>query len=120
MVRHLKTGKKLMASYPEQRSIYWFDPEPIIGSELQKVRPCIVVSPNEMNKKLKTVLVIPLTSSIKPWPFRVTITFLGHKSSAACDQSRVIDKSRLKAYIGSLKKSDSDKLFGMIASILSD
>lgn len=109
-----------MVKFPEQSSIYWFDPEPVKGSELRKIRPCIVVSPNEMNQRLSTVLVVPLTSAVRPWPFRVSMTILGQKSSAACDQIRVIDKSRLKAKIGSLKKSDSALLFGMVQSILSE
>lgn len=109
-----------MAKFPEQSSIYWFDPEPTKGSELRKVRPCIVVSPNEMNKKLATVLIVPLTSNIRPWPFRISITVLGQKSSAACDQLRVIDRVRLRAKIGNLKKSDSAMLFGMLQSIISE
>ena len=120
MVLRLKNGKKNMTSFPEQSAVYWFDPEPTKGSELRKVRPCVVVSPNEMNKKLQTILVVPLTSSIKSWPFRVTVDMLSYKSSAACDQLRVIDKTRLRARIGNLKKSDSEKLFGMLQSILSD
>jgi mRNA interferase MazF len=109
-----------MASFPEQTSIYWFNPGPARGSELRKIRPCVVVSPNEMNKKLQTLLVVPLTSTVKPWPFRVSVSILGRKSNAACDQLRVIDRSRLKTRIGDLKKSDSEKLFGMLQSILSE
>jgi mRNA interferase MazF len=93
-----------MVKFPEQSSIYWFDPEPVKGSELRKVRPCIVVSPNEMNRKLSTILVVPLASTIRPWPFRVSISVLGQKASAACDQLRVINKTRLRAHIGNLKK----------------
>lgn len=120
MALRSKNGKKHMTSFPEQSAVYWFDPEPTEGSEFRKIRPCIVVSPNEMNKKLQTILVVPLTSSIKSWPFRVTIDILAQKSSAACDQLRVIDKTRLRARIGNLKKSDSEKLFGMLQSIFSN
>ena len=109
-----------MINFPKQSSLYWFDPEPIKGAELRKVRPCIVVSPNDMNEDLRTVLVIPLTSTIKPWPFRITVTTLGQKSSAACDQLRSIDKSRLKAYIGDLKVADRERLYGLLQSILSE
>lgn len=109
-----------MASFPKQTSVYWFDPEPTQGSEFRKVRPCIVVSPNEMNKKLQTILIVPLTSTVRAWPFRVSVTVLGQKSSAACDQLRVIDKTRLGAFIGNLKPSDRDQLFGMLQSILSE
>jgi len=109
-----------MISFPKQSSIYWFDPEPTKGSELRKVRPCIVVSPDEMNKNLHTVLVVPLTSAVKPWPFRIVITALGKKSSAACDQLRAIDKSRLRAYIGDLRAIDREELYNLLQSILSE
>ena len=109
-----------MAIFPKQSSVYWFDPEPVQGAELKKVQPCIVVSPNQMNENLHTVLVVPLTSTIKPWPFRTTVTILGRKSSAACDQLRVIDKSRLKALIGTLKAADGEALYGLLQAILSE
>ena len=75
----------------ERFAVFWFDPEPTIGAELRKIRPCIVVSPEIMNNAVRTVLVTPLTSSIKSWPFRTTVTVNGQKSSAACDQIRSID-----------------------------
>ena len=109
-----------MQTFPKQSSVYWFDPEPVKGSEIRKVRPCIVISPNEMNENLQTVIVVPLTSTIQAWPFRVTLSILGHKSSAACDQVRAIDKARLKANIGSLKASDKDKLFAVLQAIFSE
>ena len=120
MVRLLRIGKKSMPSFPRQGSIYWFDPEPVKGSEIRKIRPCIVVSPDEMNENLRTVIVVPLTSTIQPWPFRLTVAVLGQESSAACDQLRVIDKSRLKACIGSLKSKDWEELFALLRSILSE
>ena len=109
-----------MPSFPKQGSLYWFDPKPVKGSELRKVRPCIVVSPNEMNEYLRTVIIVPLTSTLQAWPFRLKITVLGQKSSAACDQLRAVDKSRLKASIGKLKAADRDKLFSLLRSILSE
>lgn len=108
-----------MTNFPEQGFVYWFDPEPAKGSEIRKIRPCIVVSPNEMNKHLQTVLVVPLTSTIQAWPFRLDVNLLGQKSSAACDQLRAIDKTRLKACIGSLKAADNAKLFALLQTILS-
>lgn len=109
-----------MPNFPKQASVYWFDPEPAKGSEIRKVRPCIVVSPDEMNENLRTVIVVPLTSTIQAWPFRLTVNVLGQKSSAACDQLRAIDKSRLKACIGNLKPTDREKLFTLLQSILSE
>ena len=108
-----------MTNFPRQGSIYWFDPEPVQGSELRKIRPCIVVSPDEMNKSLRTVIVVPLASTIQTWPFRLTISLLGQQSSAACDQLRAVDKARLKARIGSLKTSDNQRLFSLLQIMLS-
>jgi mRNA interferase MazF len=109
-----------MASFPKQSSVYWFDPEPAKGSEIHKIRPCIVVSPDDMNENLNTVLVIPLTSTIKAWPFRIRISILGRESSAACDQLRAVDKSRLRAYIGNLSKVESEKLYNLLQTIFSE
>ena len=109
-----------MQNFPKQGSVHWFDPEPVKGSEIRKIRPCIVVSPNEMNENLRTVIVVPLTSAVQPWPFRLTISLLGQESSAACDQLRTIDKSRLKACIGNLKPKDSEELFGVLQLIFSE
>ncbi len=109
-----------MIDFPKQSSVYWFDPEPVKGAELRKIRPCIVVSPNDMNEDLNTVLVVPLTSTVKPWPFRTSVTIMSIKSSAACDQLRSIDKSRLRAYIGDLKSIDRERLYSLLQSILSE
>lgn len=109
-----------MLSFPKQGSIYWFDPEPVKGSEIRKICPCIVVSPNEMNEHLQTVIVAPLTSTIQPWPFRLTISVMAQKSSVACDQLRAVDKGRLKARIGSLGAADRESLFNLLQSILSE
>lgn len=109
-----------MTNIPKQSSLYWFDPEPTKGSELRKVRPCIVVSPNDMNENLSTILVVPLTSTLTPWPFRVTVTALGKRSSAACDQLRAVDKSRLRAYIGDLSLVDRERLYNLLQVIFSE
>jgi mRNA interferase MazF len=108
-----------MQNFPKQGSVYWFDPEPVKGTEMRKIRPCVVVSPDEMNENLRTVIVVPITSTIQPWPFRLTITLLGKSSSVACDQLRTVDKSRLKAGLGNLKPADKDKLFTLLQLILS-
>lgn len=101
-------------------SVYWFDPGVAEGAEIRKIRPCIVISPNEMNDNLRTVLIVPLTSTIQGWPFRSTVTIMGQKSSAACDQLRAVDKTRLKARIGALKPSEVHKLQDVLRSILAD
>lgn len=108
-----------MTEFPKQGSIYWFNPEPSKGVELRKIRPCIIVSPDEMNSNIKTVIIVPFTSTVRSWNFRLKISVDGHNSSLACDQIRSIDKSRLKKQMGNIKKSDLEKLFGLLQSIFS-
>ncbi len=78
-----------------QYEIYWVDLNPTIGSEINKVRPCVVISPNVSNSWLNTVLVAPITSTIRRFPMRLQITLSGKKSQICLDQMRCVDKIRL-------------------------
>ena len=69
--------------------------DPTVGSEIQKTRPCLVISPPEMHAHLRTVIVAPMTTGSKPAAFRVPITFKGKAGLVLLDQIRTIDKSRL-------------------------
>ncbi len=109
-----------MPNFPKQASIYWFNPDPGKGKEIQKTRPCVVVSPDEMNEYLGTVIVAPVTSIIHSWPFRLTVNVLGQKSSIACDQIRAIDKSRLKNCIGDLRLVEKNKLLSLLQAVFSE
>ena len=84
--------------------------DPAVGSEIQKLRPCAVVSPDEMNRHLKTVLVCPLTSARKPCPFRVDCEFQGRQGQLATDQLRAVDRSRLVRHLGHLDPAAGDRL----------
>jgi mRNA interferase MazF len=100
--------------------IYWVNLDPTIGSEIQKTRPCIIVSPNEMNKTLKTIIVAPLTSTIIDWPFRTTVTVSSKKSSVACDQIRTISKERLLGRIGSISSKEKTAILDILQSIMTE
>ena len=104
----------------EQFEIYWVNLDPTLGSEIQKTRPCIVVSPSEMNTALKTVMVMPLTSTIIDWPFRTLINIAGKNSSAACDQLRTISKERLVNKIGSITHAEKNKVIEILQAIFSE
>jgi mRNA interferase MazF len=77
--------------------IWWVNLDPTIGSEVKKIRPCLVVSPNEVNQYLNTVTVIPLTSTLKLYPTRLNCIIQGKQSQLVIDQVRSIDKLRLKS-----------------------
>lgn len=108
------------AKLVERFDIYWVDLDPTKGSEIQKTRPCIIVSPNEMNEGLKTVMAVPLTSTIIDWPFRTAVTIANKKSSAACDQLRTISKERLRNKIGSLSPSEKEAISEILQTIFSE
>jgi mRNA interferase MazF len=100
--------------------IYWADLDPTKGSEIQKTRPCIIVSPDEMNQALRTVMVVPLTSTIIDWPFRTAITTAGRQSSAACDQLRTIAKERLGRKLGSVVPAEQRQLIDILQAVFSE
>ena len=76
--------------------------DPTIGSEIKKTRPCVVVSPDEMNRHLKTVVIAPITSTSKPYPTRVKINLQDNKSWVVIDQIRTIDKARITKVVATL------------------
>ena len=74
--------------------------DPPVGSEIQKTRPCVIVSPPEMHDYLRTVIVAPMTTGSKPAPYRVPVTFRRKKGLILLDQIRTIDKTRLVKKMG--------------------
>ena len=76
--------------------------DPTVGCEIKKKRPCVIVSPNEMNEHLATIVVCPITSQSKNYPTRVKIDLEGKTSWLVIDQIRTIDKIRITKTIGSL------------------
>lgn len=94
----------------ERFSVYWIDLDPTKGSEIKKIRPCIVVSPDELNRHLNTVIIVPLTSTIRNYPFRVSCLVADREGQAAIDQLKTVDKSRIGKYISSLRKSEIQEI----------
>ena len=76
--------------------------DPTQGFEIKKTRPCVVVSPNEMNKYIKTLIVAPMTSRIRNYPTRIAVFFEDKEGTVVLDQIRTIDKSRIIRKLGSL------------------
>ena len=76
---------------------------PTVGSEIQKTRPCVVVSPPEMHDHLRTVIVAPMTTGSRPAPFRIPITFGKKRGLILLDQIRTLDKVRLVKRLGAVR-----------------
>ncbi len=77
--------------------------DPTVGSEIRKTRPCLVVSPNELNAHLRTAIVVPMTTGSRPAPFRVPVRFEGKEGLALSDQMRTLDRRRLVRRLGALE-----------------
>ncbi|GAB5466959.1 MAG: type II toxin-antitoxin system PemK/MazF family toxin [Candidatus Kapaibacteriales bacterium] len=93
-----------------QYDIFNVDLNPTVGSEINKTRPCLVISPNEINNNLNTVIIAPLTSSNKKYPTRIRLTHKNREGYIALDQIRTIDKSRLINKQGAINPSTVQKV----------
>lgn len=100
--------------------IYWVDLNPTIGSEVNKQRPCIIVTATPINQARHTVVVVPLSTSAKPRPpLVVPVTCMDKVVTAICDQIRSVEKSRLKKAAGHLSASDLSALDEGLRQVLS-
>lgn len=77
--------------------------EPTIGVEIRKIRPCVIVSPDEMNDYIQTVIIAPLTTKTRSYPTRVSCQFEGKQAFVVLDQLRTVDKVRLYKHLGKLE-----------------
>jgi mRNA interferase MazF len=82
--------------------VYLINLDPTVGSEIQKTRPCVIISPDEMNRHIGTVIVAPMTTAGKRYPTRVTCQFKKKKGQIVLDQIRTIDKTRLIKKLGTI------------------
>jgi mRNA interferase MazF len=84
--------------------IYLVNLDPTVGREIKKTRPCLVVSPDEMNHNIRTVIVAPLTTGGQPYPTRVPCRFKGKNGQVVLDQIRTVDRVRLVKKLGRLDR----------------
>ena len=80
--------------------------DPTLGSEIKKTRPCVIVSPNEINNNLRTVIIAPMTSTSRKYPTRVKVKHINQESWIVIDQIRTIDKIRIIKMLGSLTEKE--------------
>lgn len=90
----------------KQYSIVLVNLDPTVGSEIKKTRPCVVISPDEMNKYLNTIVLAPITTNLKKYPSRVSVNHNGRNGMIAIDQIRTVDKSRIIRIFKNLTKSE--------------
>jgi len=97
--------------------VYLVNLDPIIGSEIKKTRPCLIISPDEMNHHIRTVIVATMTTKGRNYPTRVSCQFKNKKGEIVLDQIRTIDKERLVKKIGKLDRRSADKVLSVIAEM---
>jgi mRNA interferase MazF len=93
--------------------------DPTLGSEIQKTRPALIVSPDEMNRHLRTVIIAPMTTRGRDYPSRVPCTFAGKASQVALDQIRTVDRRRLVKRLGRLDGPTSEAVLDTLVEMFS-
>ena len=94
------------ARFPKRGEVHLIGLDPTRGREIRKTRPCVVVSPDELNAHLQTVIVVPLTSAGRAYPFRIACSFQGKSGFAVLDRIRTVDRERLLRRLGALSLSE--------------
>ncbi len=94
--------------------VYLVNLDPTIGSEIQKTRPCLVISSDEINHHLRTTIVAPMTTKSRPYPSRVPCRFKGKSGWVVLDQIRTVDQSRLVKRLGRLDGKTAAKVLGLL------
>ena len=102
-----------------QFDVYTVDFNPTKGSEIRKVRPAVIISPDQMNTHLKTVIVAPLTHTMKGFPSRVRTKFDGDTGEVILDQIRAVDKIRLTKKLGKIDKTTTIHIKLILATMFS-
>ena len=97
--------------------VYRVNLDPTIGSEIQKTRPCLVISPDEMNRFIRTVIVAPMTTKGRIYPTRVECKFQGKQGQIVLDQIRTVDKSRLIQRLGRIDKQSQTEVLSILGEM---
>lgn len=97
--------------------IFLVNLDPTQGHEIKKTRPCLIISPDEMNRHIGTVIIAPLTTKGRSYPTRIPITFQREKGYIVLDQIRTIDKGRLVKKLGRISKDASQKVLELLAEM---
>jgi len=91
--------------------------DPTVGSEIRKSRPCVIISPDEMNRHISTVIIVPMTTKGRDYPTRVPCTFKKKSGWLVLDQIRTIDKSRLVHKLGRIDKQTQERVLSVLSEL---
>jgi mRNA interferase MazF len=97
--------------------IFLVNLDPAIGSEIKKTRPCLVISPDEMNRHIRTIIIAPMTTKGRPYPTRVTCRFKGRSGQVVLDQIRTMDKERLVKRAGRIDRRAAEAVLLVLSEM---
>ncbi|HEY9825351.1 MAG TPA: type II toxin-antitoxin system PemK/MazF family toxin [Stenomitos sp.] len=100
--------------------VFLINLDPTVGSEIQKTRPCVVISPDEMNRYISTVIIAPMTTKGKMYPTRVVCQFQGKDGQIVLDQIRTIDKTRLVKKLGQISQDEQRAVLDTLAEMFAE
>ncbi|WP_017298231.1 type II toxin-antitoxin system PemK/MazF family toxin [Nodosilinea nodulosa] len=106
-----------MGVVAERFDVFLVNLDPTVGSEIKKSRPCVIISPDEMNRYIATVIVAPMTTRGKPYPTRVACQFEGKRGQIVLDQIRTVDKARLVKHLGQIASEEQRLLLAILAEM---
>jgi mRNA interferase MazF len=109
-----------MAVVGKRFDVYLVNLDPTIGSEIRKKRPCVVVSPDEMNRHIQTFIVAPMTTKGQLYPTRVLCMFQGKRGQIVLDQIRTVDRARLVKRLGALTEGQSSAVLEVLGAIFAE
>jgi mRNA interferase MazF len=108
-----------VVSYPRRDEVWLVALDPSKGTEIKKTRPCLVVSPDEMNEPLQTALIAPMTTTVRSYPTRVNLTFRNKDGQVALDQLRAVDRQRLVRRLGTISTNASREVANVLVEMFS-
>jgi mRNA interferase MazF len=97
--------------------VYLVNLDPTVGSEIRKARPCLIISPDEMNRYIATAIVAPMTTKGRDYPTRVQCSFKGKEGQVVLDQMRTVDKARLVQKLGKIDKHTQEEVLVILAEM---
>jgi mRNA interferase MazF len=100
--------------------VYLVTLDPTVGVEIQKTRPCLIISPDEMNDYIQTVIVAPMTTKARAYPSRVALRFDGKDAHIVLDQIRTVDKHRLVKHLGRIAPATQAKVLAVLAELFAE
>lgn len=109
-----------MAMVVNRFDVFLVNLDPTIGSEIKKTRPCLIISPNEINHHISTVIVAPMTTKGQTYPTRVTCQFQGKEGQIVLDQIRTIDKTRLVKLLGQITTEEQKAVMDILAEMFAE